>query len=213
MIVGITGQINSGKDTIADILQENYNAVKMSFADPLKSYILQIFPETVTREALWGPSEKRTPEVRKLLQTFGTDVARAHDEQVWVRHTLRRISWFRQTGKDSLGLFDTTHSNRPIVIPDVRFLNEAAMVTEMCGGELVRLLRPLSYDLVQAELGTRNHPSETEMQQIPDASLFDTIINDGTLDELKTKIHDVIHRIIKEPDRDTFLAASRPTPR
>ena len=43
MIIGICGLIGSGKDTIADILVQEKNFEKLSFADKLKDGVASVF--------------------------------------------------------------------------------------------------------------------------------------------------------------------------
>ena len=43
MIIGICGLIGSGKGTVADILVENHNFEKLSFADKLKDGVASVF--------------------------------------------------------------------------------------------------------------------------------------------------------------------------
>ena len=43
MIIGITGLIGSGKGTVADILVEEHNFIKLSFADKLKDGVATVF--------------------------------------------------------------------------------------------------------------------------------------------------------------------------
>ena len=57
MIIGISGQAGSGKDTTADFLVKNNGFVKVSFADPLKRICKDVYD--FSDEQLWGASEKR----------------------------------------------------------------------------------------------------------------------------------------------------------
>lgn len=60
---GIVGQSGSGKDTIADFLTDEYGFVKISFADPMKRFCMELFD--FTEAQLWGPSEMRNgPDTR-----------------------------------------------------------------------------------------------------------------------------------------------------
>ncbi len=55
-IVGVNGQIGSGKDTVADrFVEKGY--VKVSLADPMKRFAQEVFG--FTEEQLWGPSDNR----------------------------------------------------------------------------------------------------------------------------------------------------------
>ena len=52
MIIGMCGLIGTGKDTVADILVNNYNFIKVSFADKLKDGVATVF--SWDREMLEG---------------------------------------------------------------------------------------------------------------------------------------------------------------
>ena len=57
MLVGISGQLGSGKDSAAKKLMESYGYTKMALADPMKRFGEQIFE--FTHQQLWGPSQFR----------------------------------------------------------------------------------------------------------------------------------------------------------
>lgn len=55
-IVGITGQLGSGKDTVADVFVTN-GFTKVSLANPIKTFVKDVFQ--FTDDQLWGPSDLR----------------------------------------------------------------------------------------------------------------------------------------------------------
>ena len=57
MIIGVSGQAGSGKDTVADFLVKNHGFVKVALADPLKRACKEFY--NFTEDQLWGPSENR----------------------------------------------------------------------------------------------------------------------------------------------------------
>lgn len=57
MIVGISGLMGSGKDTVADRLVDKHNFAKIGLADPLKRFCMEAYDFSF--EQLWGPSEMR----------------------------------------------------------------------------------------------------------------------------------------------------------
>lgn len=61
-IIILGGEAGSGKDTIGNYLAQNYNAITIGQADPMKRYVRDVFG--FTDEQLWGPSEMRNAEVR-----------------------------------------------------------------------------------------------------------------------------------------------------
>lgn len=123
-IVLLYGLKGVGKDTIADIIIDQYpnTIVKMSFADPLKSILVDtcqlLVPESgVTQEVLYSDL-KNTHVIRSgvtartALQVLGTDIIRKHlSGEVFVSAMIRRVS----------GVPSNTEM---IIIPDLRFVSE-----------------------------------------------------------------------------------------
>lgn len=67
MIVGLSGQAGSGKDTVADFLVEHHGFVKIALADPIKRAAMEWWD--FTEEQLWGPSSERNkPDKRYPLR-------------------------------------------------------------------------------------------------------------------------------------------------
>lgn len=63
MIVGVTGQARSGKDTLAAYLSDNHNFVRIGLADPLKRICKDVFDFNDAQ--LWG-DERDLPDRRYL---------------------------------------------------------------------------------------------------------------------------------------------------
>ena len=126
-IVGLGYEARTGKDSVADYLVARHGFVKRPFAASLKGACREIFHFTdaqldgtdkETRDPYWDKSP------RSILQYLGTDVLRRHfSPNLWV-HSLDR--WLQLNPQ-----------HKRIVIPDVRFANEAAYIN-MSGGILVR---------------------------------------------------------------------------
>ena len=169
-VVGIIGKLNSGKNTIAKPLtQLGYE--ERAFADPMKEIVRDLFD--IPSEVLWGPSENRTGEVRRMLQVLGTDYARQFRPNVWVDKMAKVLNEDEQTGV------------RGVVIPDVRFINEASMLHDR-GAILVRITRPASGRHEGAT--ATEHLSETENVMIPLQWIDHTVVNDGSLEDLRAKV-------------------------
>jgi hypothetical protein len=133
MIIGIHGPLNSGKDTVATLIQElrpgKYR--RYAFASPLKEASKALFGFTdhqledrTLKEAVdpfWG----FTP--RKALQLLGTEYG---------RDMLRKDIWIKraelEVAKNAVEGYDT-------LITDVRFENEAEWVRERDDAVLIRI--------------------------------------------------------------------------
>lgn len=152
MIIGICGLIGSGKDTIADYLQNIHQFRRESFATTLKDAVAHVFGwprdmlEGRTRESRewreqvdpWWAHRLDMPNLtpRYVLQIWGTEVARRsfHDD-IWIASLENKL---RKTHDD-------------VVISDCRFPNEIRAIKK-AGGIVIRVKRgpePEWYDLAE----------------------------------------------------------------
>ncbi len=176
MLIGLVGQKQVGKDTIANHLIKNYNYNKYSFADPLKEACKHIF--RLTDEQLYKDKEIPDPRwnnvtPRKLLQVVGTQLFREElINQIPELAELKNTTWIH-----NFELWYKDNKDINIVIPDVRFGDEADIIKKN-GGILIRVNR--------GEFNTKDlHKSEQELNDIK----TDIIINnDSSLDDLHKKI-------------------------
>ena len=171
MIIGVSGYARSGKDTIAEILIMNYGFKRLAFADNIRKAVLVLNPilsngrhvSEMVNEFGWEVT-KANPEMRRLLQVFGTEVGRTmFGENFWVDQVFRQIE-----NEDKSGNF---------IITDVRYPNEADLIRKY-GGEIWRVSR----DGVKPING---HSSEFAM----DYYEFDRVItNDSDIKDLESSI-------------------------
>lgn len=133
MIVGLSGYARAGKDTVAEILVGE-GFTRIAFADLMKE-ALQTLDPIVGKSRLnqyietygWEETKVSIPEVRQLLQRFGTDVGRGFfGEDFWINQLYSK--------HDITGGGDW-------VISDVRFLNEAERLRND-GGQIWQVMRP-----------------------------------------------------------------------
>jgi len=166
--VGITGRAGAGKDVVANWLVDNRGFTKIALADPMKEFCQKMFGWSRTQ--LWGSSELRnqpdprwrglTP--RRALQQLGTEWGRAMHEDVWIRYALDRCYAL----------------NCQVVISDVRFQNETALI-QQAGGVVIEVRRPTA----NRGEAFRFHVSEAGV-----SGADHVIDNDGTLLDLKKKL-------------------------
>jgi hypothetical protein len=158
-----------GKTTVANLLTEHR---RVSFAAPLKESVSYMLCKLglPSLNYVYTDKEAIIPELgvsaRHMMQTLGTEWGRAciHPD-FWVM--IARAKTQRIMADDG-----------SVVIDDVRFPNEAAMIRDL-GGELWRIDRPgVTYN--------GDHSSEGGLEDItPDR----VIVNDGTIAQLKEKIY------------------------
>lgn len=154
-LIGVTGYAGHGKDTFADHLVRVCRYQKLSFATPIKEALNEIFGWTMRdwnnrkfKETPRPEAGGKTP--RQLAQTLGTE---------WGRNLVSNDLWVELT------LDRARRSPQPVVIADVRFPNEAALIREN-GGILVLVRRPE----VVPDL---SHTSEQYIEKItPDVHVF-----------------------------------------
>lgn len=170
MIIGLSGYAQAGKDTVAQILVQDYGYSRIAFADIIKTAVYRLNP-IVTYDGMrlahvvdlegWEIA-KSAPEVRRLLQVMGSEVGRELiDPQIWVELTLHNAG-----------------INDKIVISDVRYKNEAEEI-KWKFGEVWRVSRIEKNNPINA------HRSESDL----DSWNFDQYIpNNGTIGDLREEV-------------------------
>lgn len=184
MIIGFGHKAQTGKDTAADYLVSKYRYTRVAFAEALKRTAMAAFGFTVDQvygdkkldiDLFWG----NTPA--HFLQVIGTDLFRDKvDQDFWVK----RLHNDLVTAADAL---NKNIAHLKVVIPDVRFHNEAEAIKSW-GGIVVRVDRDES---LRRDAGRDpNHPSETALDDFTD---WDYILdNNGSIDQL----HDGVDTIL-----------------
>lgn len=215
MIIGICGLIGSGKGTVADVLVDEHNFTKISFADKLKDGVSTIFGwnrdmlegDTVesrewrdTADDFWSNETGREITPRLVLQLFGTDCMRnGFYDGVWVSLVKKTI-------------LENPQNN--YVIPDVRFPNEVDVIKKDLQGKVWQVRRgelPLWWATAQSI--NENWDSVTEAHSMnvifpevhqsewrwvsKDADFDKIIVNNSTMDELKLAVQDSVNNSFK----------------
>ena len=194
MIIGICGLIGSGKGTVADILVNDYGYSKVSFADKLKDGVAQVFgwnrqmlegdtdESRIWREQVdefWSKETGREITPRLVLQEFGTDCMRnGFFDGVWVSLLKKQL---------------IENPNTNFVIPDVRFENEASMISEI-GGKVWRVRRgpdPVWFRMYQ-DLGVEPQDVHKSEWAWANVHIDTTIANDRSLFDLKNLVKDLL---------------------
>ena len=189
LVIGIGGKKSVGKDTFGSFLCKYGEFKKFSLADTIKIIVSELFDWDInllygnTKQSReWRETYKDeywikkfgddfTP--RKALQIIGTDVFRntlSNDFWCWIMERKIKLSGYPR-----------------IVIPDVRFPNEIALVKEIFQGITVYIIRNLP------EHAHDTHISENAINQ----DQFDHIIyNEGTLKDLELEAKKFLNKIL-----------------
>lgn len=200
IIIGLSGPAGSGKDTIADLLVAHAGFKKIAFAGPLRSEVAAVFgidpsilSQRETKElplhclalsrchddgfvtrmaaiyALAGlPFDLQAPRSpRWTMQHWGTDYRRNQRPDYWVNLTRERIKSPQRNAP-----------HRRIVVSDVRFADEAALVRQM-GGQIWQITRA-DLDSIDS-----SHISEVSSSEFaPDV----VINNSDTVNHLQARV-------------------------
>lgn len=182
MLIGISGEIGSGKSTLSDFIVSKYGFIEYSFAKPLKEIAMILGFEP---HQLYGTQEDKLEtnnfwniSAREFLQKFGTEVCRDFLPRVIPKMSLNgQTLWVRLFEK-----FYLDNRDKNIIISDVRYLDEAASIKKL-GGYIIRIERekfiPREIPLFVNNINF--HKSETEMSHI--VSDY-KIINNSTKEKL-----------------------------
>ena len=172
MIIGLTGYAQSGKDTVAKILVDNYGYTRIAFADKIREFLYETAPDYVkflVDEVGWEKA-KQNQTVRELLQSTGVGARTVFGEDFWIEQAFRKY-------KD----LDN------VVITDVRFTNEADYIKWYPGAQLWRVERP-------GVKAVNTHVSETQLDNYP--FIDQTFVNNGTIADLEAM---VLRRLVGLP--------------
>lgn len=186
MIIGIHGPLNGGKDTVANIIQQQctnkFN--RYAFARPLKEALKvllgfsqeqledRVLKETV--DPFWGFSPRKAMQM--LGTEFGRDMLR---KDIWIKRAEREIELnFRQ----GLGT----------IITDVRFENEVEWLRSRDDAVLIYIVAP---DIVKDERYT--HASEAGVSR---ADTDIVLVNDKRqgMQALELKVTTIMEKLLPQ---------------
>lgn len=176
-VIGLMGALGSGKTTVAKHIAATRGYLRLRMADPLKDMLLAL---GLTRAQVDG-DEKETPSPilggrtpRFAMQTIGTEWGRQiiHPD-IWVNAMAHKIG--------HLGVLPPADPRRPngVVIDDIRFPNEVAMVERL--GGLLAVIRRKS---AESDPFKPAHPSETFWRGVAAIHRVPEIHNEGDIQAL-----------------------------
>ena len=189
IIVLVSGRAGVGKDTFAYQLGYELNIIGVDsatihFADSLKEVAQKDF----------GWDGKKDSLGRKLLQDIGK-VGRAYNQRIWSRRAMLKISAMERE--------DFVKDNRVYIIPDWRFPDEYAEVTEFYPRALVLKVRIQAPEREQLR-GMPTYDDESEVSLPEDNKLFYdyTLDNSGSIGFLYIKAREIANTIKAYKDKE-----------
>lgn len=177
-LLSVSGKMASGKDSVGEIITEDlrkkgYDIINVSFGELIRKEIESVvsgfkYEEKLSNatadeiltlinilngESVYG----RSPNARKALQYWGTDVRRKQNYNYWIQ----KMSEF---------IIDAANAGLSLNVTDSRFPNEVELI-ELLHGEVIRLnvskevqiKRIQSRDNMEVNEDALNHSSETAL--------------------------------------------------
>lgn len=159
--VGLAGYKQSGKDTVANIIHKNCKHLypyRVGFADALKEEVANACGVEVSY------INEHKDNFRLILQGWGTNFRRElYGDNYWLI-------------KMGMMLFNLSPHHQLVLIPDVRFPNEADFIREL-NGEI--------WNVIRFQDSADKHPSEISLKDYK----FDYVIkNTGSMETLELNV-------------------------
>lgn len=175
-LIGIHGKARTGKDTCAGHLVKEHGFIRQAFADPLKRAAQQMFG--LTDDQTWQDSLKEEVipywgiSPREMFQKLGTEAGReVFGNDLWLKR------WMK--------FYDEFGASAHIVVPDVRFDNEANLIRSL-GGTILLLSSEREGGL---EAKAKTHASEGGISRKPGDI---PVVNNSTRQALYARIDQII---------------------
>jgi len=181
LIIGIAGDIGSGKDTLAVFMQEYAkqnnipchirgmaHSLRSEVVDFLMKALPQDHPGRESREACFELLINRDTkeQFRGLMRWWGTEYRRMlFQDDYWIEQHRGWVKWVEHCEKTDKVI---------ILVPDVRYLNEAEYITTS-GGIVMEVFRP-------ELMADKSHSSDTGLV---DYKFHGTLLNDQGIEELR----------------------------
>lgn len=181
LIALTSNAMGAGKSTVAAYLVEYHGYELVKFAGPLKDMTRSFlrsagYDEMAVQRMVEGDlKETALPKFadatpRKIMQTLGTE---------WGRDCIMPTLWVSMT---RASVQNALSRGVPVVIDDLRYLNELLMVEEL-KGTVLRVERPGTTD-------STGHSSEGALDGIP----FEVLRNNGSRYQLRRAVDVIVSR-------------------
>ena len=195
-VIGIMGQIGSGKSTLSNYLVSQKKYTEFSFADPLKKGLIEFFG--MDEKDFYGSQEDKlkvneywNTSARELCQNIGTNIFRDNiknflpnlksDDNFWVKRT--HLDILKHIEKENTKNMNNSNENNKIniVFSDIRFENELNYVKNQLNGKVYYIERSNNTH------GVINHKSESNYQYLIDKYNVILIENNSSINNLYNK--------------------------
>ena len=164
----LSGKAKSGKNLIADFIEEYYSdkkCIQLSYAYYLKQYIKKI--------TTWDGNEQNKP--RDLLQSLGIDLVKKIDDKLLIRRVMEDVQVYSY-------FFDV------IIITDARLIEEIETPKSLFNCITIRINK----DDNNLTLEQKKHITETNLDNYRN---FDYVINNNDISETKNQIISILKEV------------------
>lgn len=171
----ISGKAKAGKDTAAGFIKDyasmqNLKTINLQFSSYIKMYAKGI--------TNWDGTEENKPRV--LLQELGENVRNDIDKYFFINRIIEDIKVY----SDYFNI---------ITISDARLPDELDRIKELYPESIkLHIIRP-NFNPYKSDL-EKNHPTELALDNYQNFEHI--IINDGTLEDFRLKVDDILKNII-----------------
>ena len=204
MFIGLIGQKRVGKDTVASLIKELAPEYRtLALADPIKDIARIMFNFT---EAQLFDAEKDVLDPlwnikpREFFEQFGTEIMQfdiykylpnlkscVPQRKFWVYSLLAKIK-----------------PSEKVIITDVRGSHELEeIIKKYPNAKFIKITRPTittqtntTQDNTTTSQHITQHITQLEPYQISDEYITHVIVNDGTLDELRSKVREIMKQFV-----------------
>lgn len=180
-VIAFLARAGSGKTTASQYLIDNHDAVRVSFAGPLKELAKKLF--NLSDGQVYGKYKEdpisglyrlgQTVTPRMLMQALGANGREFIGARVWIDAALNSI----RKAPGNL-----------VVIDDCRYLNEAVFISQLEGDLRGHVIKIVSPD--RQSSADPNHPSEAEVD-LAGVELLSSVIVNRQCDGMETYLADV----------------------
>jgi hypothetical protein len=199
VVIGLVGKAGHGKDSIGDVLEQQYGFNRYAMAKPLKDAIEILFGFTENQlygskkevvDPRWGVSPRR------VLQFFGTEICRnmfpklmpTIKDRFWINHLLHHVAQLHEEYED----------NYSLVVTDIRFINEAEVIQEL-NGILIKVIRPNYHQFSSAKV--------PEVPEVTSTTKIAPVAEKMSLVDIKKQIDDLtLTSRPLSPEKEAYLS-------
>lgn len=189
LMIFLNGNIGSGKNEVARYLSSRYGFSQYAFGDKIREGLYALNPSVVGRGLQdvvdtvgWDRAKREVPEVRRLLQVFGTEAGREiHGENAWANLVNATMN--------------PCNDSRPAVVSDLRFPSEFEYFKERYGAWskfLIQIIHITKPDVTNQEA----HVSESMDVEAEFPGYVRELSNDGDIKDLHAKVDAILFQLV-----------------